>query len=90
MKTYNYYGNKITMKKAAPEWFNYDCPEIYAEDGTLIVKNTLYGFVWDEWETHLKRQQIAKFVKASYKAACKKYGWDFKKDWSNADALFAV
>ena len=87
---YNYYGNVVTLNKASPEWFNYDCPAIYADDGTLIVKSTLDGFVWDEWETLKTKKEIASFVKQSYIAFCKKYGYDINPNWYKNDALFKI
>ena len=82
------YGQKLTLKRASAEWFNSDCVPIYADDGTLIVKNTLDGFFWDEYECFLTKQQIAKFVKSSYHAFCKKYGYEIKPNWYKNDSLF--
>ena len=83
---YTYQGNKISMKRASPEWFNSDCPEITASDGTVIVQNTLYGFVWSEY--FLTKKEIADFVLKSYKAFCKKYKFEVKENWGKKDALF--
>ena len=82
------YNKKLSLKCGSAEWFNSDCPAIYADDGTMIVKNTLYGFVWDEWETCLKKSEIAKFVIKSYHAFCRKYGYEIKSEWAKNDKLF--
>jgi hypothetical protein len=86
---YTYQENKISMKKACPQWFNFDCPPITAEDGSLIVRSTLNGFQWDETESYLTKKQIAKFVMASYKSFMKNIlKENINPNWGKKDALF--
>lgn len=64
----------ITMKRAAPEWCNLDCPEIYVEsddeyDGWLVNSGGLYI------ESVPERVQLlfVRFVKRSERAFYHKY-----------------
>lgn len=62
----------ITLKKAAPEWVNYDCPYIYDDTDVTVVQFDYFNkkiVAMNDVEVDL----IKKFISVSDKAFCRKY-----------------
>jgi len=85
---FKYHSGKLSLKRPSAKWFNYDCPEIYAPDGTLVLKGGFYGYEWDESESFISRADLAKFARSSYEAFCKKYNYEITPEWRKNDLLF--
>ena len=76
----------LTLKKAAPEWCNLDCPEIKIEnpdpktgkwDGWLVISSSVSGMFLEDGNTDIK-EMVHRFVKKSSEAFYKKYPSCFK------------
>ena len=88
MKKFYYIGSdgkkhRITLKRACPEWVNFDCPCIYYEDGSEVLNTGTWGaFCWEieTWwmDSEEERETVAKmiinFIRKSDEAFIKKYG----------------
>lgn len=75
-------GRKLTLKRGSAEWFNEDCPPIEAESGNRIFSSFIS-------ETHVDenlRLPIYRFIRASHKLFCKKYGYEMSTlSWLERD-----
>ena len=87
----------LTLKRGSADWVNSDCPAIYWKDGSRIVRNTLYGWVWELWASEvITINDFKKFAEKSDKTFTKKYGKednsinlaeDFEKSMNKAGSL---